>query len=626
MNNNISEYLFRYAENPDPKYAVMLKGKWGCGKSYFINNWLEEFNEKYKDGSQTLEPIYVSLYGLKSVDHITRAIDQQLHPYLYSKGAEFTKKLFKVAGKIAFKTTIDWNNDDKEDMSFDATLDSLSLLTAKDDEITGTKIIVFDDLERCMIDMKLLLGYINNFVEHGACHVVIVGDETHATDESKKNILEFKEKTVGREFEIMPDTEGAVHFFLNDDVSMSEWLKIQESFIIEVFLSTQCDNLRLLRQCLYDFNTIFQEVDNELLNNGNSVLLGLLGSYIVTYCEYRGTYHDVIKDWLGSYLGGLSGNEDRKNKISKLQTKYSSITNKYLFDFLNPNHIKNIVHEIETGCSLKAYVEEILGLQQRNMTKQDKLATFHGMSGADFDVLCNSLVDDIQEHTITDLYTLGRSMALLAFFDNEKMFWMPQAAISIAKRTVLEIFHSITDKDKLYMARTALSHGCVSFMQFYETPIGEDFSKYVNSEFDKLSDSLPNRMEIALKSLSDENVSELQNLSDESTPDHHSDYSLTSIFKNIDPDQLCENISKLSNAGLTEMCDFIRLHYRLGCMLGSGCNHYSDDWHTLSAVNNKLSVVFSSRKGIDKYTANRFLKHLNAALMRAEGENDAIVV
>lgn len=39
-----------------------------------------------------------------------------------------------------------------------------------------------------------------------------------------------------------------------------------------------------------------------------------------------------------------------------------------------------------------------------------------------------------------------------------------------------------------------------------------------------------------------------------------------------------------------------------------------------------LSAYFSSRKGIDKYTANRFLKHLNAALMRAEGENDAIVI
>lgn len=32
MNESVSQYLFKYIDNPDPRYAVMLKGKWGCGK------------------------------------------------------------------------------------------------------------------------------------------------------------------------------------------------------------------------------------------------------------------------------------------------------------------------------------------------------------------------------------------------------------------------------------------------------------------------------------------------------------------------------------------------------------------------------------------------------------------
>ena len=37
--------------------------------------------------------------------------------------------------------------------------------------------IVFDDLERCSIDITDLLGYINSFVEHEGVKVVVLADE-----------------------------------------------------------------------------------------------------------------------------------------------------------------------------------------------------------------------------------------------------------------------------------------------------------------------------------------------------------------------------------------------------------------------------------------------------------------
>ena len=43
MNEQISQYLNNYMTNPDPQYAVMLKGKWGCGKTFFISNWIKEY-------------------------------------------------------------------------------------------------------------------------------------------------------------------------------------------------------------------------------------------------------------------------------------------------------------------------------------------------------------------------------------------------------------------------------------------------------------------------------------------------------------------------------------------------------------------------------------------------------
>ena len=36
MNSLILDFLDSYADNPNPQYAVMLKGKWGCGKTHLI--------------------------------------------------------------------------------------------------------------------------------------------------------------------------------------------------------------------------------------------------------------------------------------------------------------------------------------------------------------------------------------------------------------------------------------------------------------------------------------------------------------------------------------------------------------------------------------------------------------
>ena len=98
MNDYISQYLFTYMDNPDPRYAVMLKGKWGCGKSFFIQNWIEQYNKKVAKNDAVLKPIYVSLYGLQSTSQITSAIDRVLHPFLYNKSVKITTNIIKILG------------------------------------------------------------------------------------------------------------------------------------------------------------------------------------------------------------------------------------------------------------------------------------------------------------------------------------------------------------------------------------------------------------------------------------------------------------------------------------------------------------------------------------------------
>ena len=596
MNERIFQYLLHYAENPDPRYAVMLKGRWGCGKSFFVCNWLDKYKEKYLKGENSLEPIYVSLYGLKETSQITRCIDQVLHPFLYSKGAEFTKKLFKIAGKIVFKTTLDWNKDSKEDVSFDATLDSLSLLSSKDSEFVGTKLLVFDDLERCLIDMKLLLGYINNFVEHGSCHVIIVGDETHVIENAKNILTEFKEKTVGREFEVKPDIDAAITYFLTEDIPLSEWLQNQKELILDVFLSTGCNNLRILRQCLYDFNVLYSEVRKDLLENSNNFMQSLLASYIAVYCDYRSQYHDLFTQWNLNYSVGMFGNDEIKSKIKALQQKYRNIVEKYNFEVLSNNHIPQIVYDIETGYSIKTYVEKMLAQMQCGVNLQERLANFMNMSSEAFEEDCTTLMKDVQKFNVPNMYMYGRSLAILAFFNERCIYWVTQATVSLAKKHIHDNYCKQTEKDELYKLRVAFNEGVSSFGEFYKTFIGRDILEYANNIFDDCDKKLMNKFEIALSNITDENVSQLVKLSGESTPDHQCLYNMTSAFKNIDVEMLYNNICRLSNAGLLSLEEFFSNHYGFYLQLGPGCNRFSEDLEVLTELKSRLEIECKKKK------------------------------
>lgn len=626
MNEQISQYLNNYMTNPDPQYAVMLKGKWGCGKTFFISNWIKEYKKGFQEGKNTLDPIYVSLYGLNKTSQITRAIDCALHPYLYSKGAKFTKELFKIAGKIAFKTSLDCNNDGKEDISLDATLDSFSLLTSCLNQNIGTKLIVFDDLERCLIDMKLLLGYINNFIEYGSCHVILVGDETHACDKTKQILVEFKEKTIGREFELQPDIDTVITHFLTNDIPLSEWLQNQKELITDIFNATNCNNLRILRQCLYDFNTLFLEVEKDLTEMNITLMQSILATYIATYCENRGEYHDLFIKWHWNYTTAVAGDKETQDRLSNLQNKYREVVEKYNFEILNHDHINKVIYEIETGNSLQTYVKNLLEQIQHVTTPQNKLSDFINMSSESFEAECSALIDDIENNKIPNMYMWGLSVSLLSFFDEEGLYNFKSETISLAKKYIKEIYSIQTNKEGLYELRNSFYQGIHYLNNLNKSKIENDFLDFTKEIFETYEKNIKDKFENALLNLTDENIESLGGLSQEATSDHQCSYDMISAFKNIDIDCLYDNICQLSNKSLSILGRFFSKHYNFYAQLGQGCNNYSDDLPILSELKRKLEKESQRRKPLDRYCLCRLMKYLDGAIRRAEGENGVIEI
>ena len=120
-NEDILNCLNDYLKVSKPGYAVLLKGSWGCGKTYFVKNWIETLKAEKNDNEQffTLDPIYVSLYGMASTGKIEEELKRAVSPILHSKAMKIAGKVFKVAISAALRYNIDLNNDGEADMKME---------------------------------------------------------------------------------------------------------------------------------------------------------------------------------------------------------------------------------------------------------------------------------------------------------------------------------------------------------------------------------------------------------------------------------------------------------------------------------------------------------------------------
>ena len=73
-NHHVFEYLNYYTGlEVKPGYAVLLRGKWGTGKTWLIKNFIGESSNK--------EFLFVSLNGVNSYKEIDDSFFQRLHPF-----------------------------------------------------------------------------------------------------------------------------------------------------------------------------------------------------------------------------------------------------------------------------------------------------------------------------------------------------------------------------------------------------------------------------------------------------------------------------------------------------------------------------------------------------------------
>lgn len=161
----LTRYIKHYIEKDKTKSAIMLSGDWGTGKSHYIQH--ELIPELQKE--DTVRCITVSLYGLKSVNEISKSIYLELRAKSLQKKNEFT-----VTGKLVGKTVV------KGITSFfgiDLSASEEDIQQIYDSIDLSGKLIILEDIERSQIDILELLGYVNNLVEQDGVKLLLVVNE-----------------------------------------------------------------------------------------------------------------------------------------------------------------------------------------------------------------------------------------------------------------------------------------------------------------------------------------------------------------------------------------------------------------------------------------------------------------
>lgn len=161
--NKILKIICDYVNDERIKQAVLIDGQWGSGKTFFIQ---DKLIKKLEENKMHKEIINISLYGVESEGQISKSIlIKKLMPEKI-KG----KKIIYKGAKILSKLT-------NAGMGM-LNIDSDKLPNLGDIFDFNNFIIIFDDLERCNMDINKLFGYINNLLEQSNAKVIIVSNQS----------------------------------------------------------------------------------------------------------------------------------------------------------------------------------------------------------------------------------------------------------------------------------------------------------------------------------------------------------------------------------------------------------------------------------------------------------------
>lgn len=316
--NTVNEIKYFITQKED-NGALLLTGKWGCGKTYLANQVISELNQ----GNDFIA-VSISLFGVDSIELLHKEIKNKV---FFSRGLEkahkkgknvFSKiknfsnnttailgETFQIAKSINKALNIRWQdffNVEKYIYCYKTNFETTNCHNKNTEKgkkfIKKRLVLFFDDFERSKLDRIELMGVINEYSENRGIKVIIVADEdkikekgtnensdnnNHKKDDvnitnsnandNKFKYSEFKEKLICRTLKIEPEYTTIIDSIIN---SYEETVKGYKDFLIDnkdiiyqIYIESDSDNFRSVKAFIIDYERLHEAWQNSNVSSEN---------------------------------------------------------------------------------------------------------------------------------------------------------------------------------------------------------------------------------------------------------------------------------------------------------------------------------------------------------------------
>lgn len=563
--NMINDFFNKFSDR-----ALLLEGEWGSGKTYFIKN-----SFRHSLASEDVF-VYISLYGMSNIDDINRYYIDCILKEIYikrlktNKGINISMKMFEVIKNSNKVLDVFLDKQDIKD------------LIQKDNKYY----IILDDLERCSIELSVILGFINNLTEQESHNVIVIANENEIGKSTTKSDLEqkyivsllaksieiaepslfnkdnkftdikdvkqlslktdaifnndtnyiyknFKEKTFAKTITFYSDIDIIYDEKIEklDKIELKSFLSENKNKIVSEFNNRNISNIRVLETCLKTFERFYFVISNFKTNDKYSQFKDIfIKSVILSEINHSKGFDKQKWGSLGEY-----------SEISESSEIFSSFT---AFKFLEDYIWNSYVDEQKT---IKIFESFITSLNKEFVDDPiNKIKYFWQME------------DNVVEENIKDiLIKLDNSKYPPSLFEEifARLILLKEIGFDINLEYVLELMSKTTSDDSIPLDKMSLYH-----IKYNEEP-------YINykSSFDKI-------VYIKEKLLNSQYIDIL----DDIFKDEFWSYQLYRIYTKyekhfyeskqflnfLDSNQIIENLRSSSNAVFVEFISSINSIYK----------------------------------------------------------------